>query len=227
MADMLLHPRWLSNVLFRYLATTGMPTYENFPEEHRRRITQGGTRSPLMRCDSLNWDDIAALREAWPGSLIVKGLLNPQDAAQAFRLGADAVVVSNHGGRNVDSAIATMEALPLVLDAVPAGSKVLVDSGVRRGGDIVKAIAMGAHGVLVGRVPLYGVAVAGREGATHALRLLQREMDITLAMIGRNAVADLTPDLLGPSASRAHGDPVAGEAGFRRLEPTGPALANL
>jgi isopentenyl diphosphate isomerase/L-lactate dehydrogenase-like FMN-dependent dehydrogenase len=196
MADMLLHPAWFSRVLLRYLTTSGMPTYENFPEEHKRKITQGSGRSPLMRCDSLSWPDVQKLRELWQGTFIVKGIMNAEDAVRAFQYGADAVVISNHGGRNLDSSMATIDVLPEVLDAVGSGRKVIVDSGIRRGSDIAKAIALGAHGVLVGRAPLYGAAVAGEAGASHALSILRRELEVTMAMTGRCGIADIDRSLV-------------------------------
>ncbi|MFG1421660.1 alpha-hydroxy acid oxidase [Roseixanthobacter liquoris] len=204
LGDMLMHPGWLTRVLFRYLATTGMPTYENFPEEHKRKITRGGTASPLMRSDSLSWPDIQALRDQWPGTFMVKGILRPDDAVRAFKCGADAVILSNHGGRNLDSAVAPIDILPEVRDAVGPRNRLIVDSGVRRGSDVVKALALGAHGVLIGRAPLYGAAVAGTDGVLHAIGLLRRELELTLGMVGCPTLADLDTDLLrmpgvGPS----------------------------
>jgi isopentenyl diphosphate isomerase/L-lactate dehydrogenase-like FMN-dependent dehydrogenase len=194
--DMLAHPAWLTQVLFRYVATTGMPRYENMPPGHQRRITRGGAPNPLMRSDSLTWEDVKKLRELWPGRLMIKGILRPDDARQAVAIGADAVIVSNHGGRNLDCAVAPIEALPSVVTAVGGRAAVLVDSGVRRGTDIIKALALGAQGVLAGRAPLYGAAVAGQAGAAHALALLQREMDIAMAMTGCPTVAAIGPDLV-------------------------------
>ena len=190
-ADMLLHPGWLATVLFRYLATTGMPTYENFPEEHRRKITKGGAASPLMRNDTMTWDDVRVLRDRWPGTFMVKGLQRPDDAVRAAQCGADAVVVSNHGGRNLDGSAAPIDLLPEIIAAVAGRTKVIVDSGIRRGSDIVKALALGAHGVLAGRAPLYGAAIAGEAGARLALDLLHRELELTLGMIGCPTVAGL------------------------------------
>lgn len=203
MADMLLHPGWLGGTLFRYLATTGMPTYENMPAEHRRKITKGGAASSLMRSDSLSWDDIRILRDRWPGTFIVKGVLQPEDADNAVRAGADAVVVSNHGGRNCDSACAPIDALADVVSVVAGRAKVIVDSGIRRGSDILKACALGAEAVMVGRAPLYGAAAAGQQGASRALEILQRELNITMAMTGCATIADAGPSLLIGHARKA------------------------
>jgi (S)-mandelate dehydrogenase len=194
--DLLGSPDWFLNTLCRYLATSGMPHYENFPPEFRRRITAQAAATPTMRSDSLSWEDVRALRKLWPGTFMVKGILRADDAERAIGCGADGVIVSNHGGRNLDSAVAPIDALPEVVDAVAGRAAVIVDSGVRRGSDIVKALALGAQAVLAGRAPLYGAAVAGEAGATHALHLLRRELDIAMAMCGTPTTADIGPDLL-------------------------------
>ena len=196
MADMLCHPSWLAGVLLRYLANGGMPTYENMPAAHRRKITQGGAASPLMRSDSLSWADIRALRDLWPGTFVVKGVLAPEDAVRAADCGADAVVVSNHGGRNLDSALPPLEALPDVVSAVAGRITVIVDSGVRRGSDVLKARSLGAEAVMVGRAPLYGAAAGGTLGVARALDILHRELNITMAMTGCATMDDAGPDLL-------------------------------
>ncbi|HEX6006498.1 MAG TPA: alpha-hydroxy acid oxidase, partial [Burkholderiales bacterium] len=115
--DVLMHPRWLAGVLARYVMTTGMPRYENYPSEIKRRITAQPMGRSQMRNDTLNWNDLRELRKMWPHTLIVKGILHPQDAILAADCGADAVAVSNHGGRNLDGAISPIEALPEVVDA--------------------------------------------------------------------------------------------------------------
>lgn len=196
MVDMLAHPGWLYGVLFKYLVTTGMPRYENFPDGQRGSITKGSAKSALMRCDSLTWDDISALRDLWPGTFIIKGILNPMDAVRAFACGADAVVVSNHGGRNIDSAMSTIDILPEVLRKVGPHKKVIVDSGIRRGSDILKALALGAHGVMVGRAPLYGVATSGQTGAELALSMLRNELENMMALCGCSSIADISSDLI-------------------------------
>lgn len=195
-ADMLAHPGWLTGVLLKYLTTTGMPRHENFPEQFQRRITDGSARSAMMRSDTLTWDDIDALRDLWPGTFMVKGIMNPVDAVRAFEHGADAVVISNHGGRNIDSSTSTIDILPEVLNAVGPDRRVILDSGIRRGSDMVKAMALGAHGVLLGRAPLYGAAAGGEAGAARALSILRTEMDNMMALCGRPSIADLTCDLV-------------------------------
>jgi isopentenyl diphosphate isomerase/L-lactate dehydrogenase-like FMN-dependent dehydrogenase len=194
--DVLAHPRWLLGVLMRYLLTTGMPCYENYPAEVKMKITARPMGRALKLNDSLTWDDVRVLRELWPRALMLKGILRPQDAVLAADCGADAVIVSNHGGRVVDGAVAPVEVLPEVVDAVGKRITVIVDSGFRRGSDVVKALALGAHAVFIGRATLYGTAVGGQAGAARAITILREEIDRTLALIGCNSVAELNPDCL-------------------------------
>ena len=194
--DVLLHPRWMLGVLARYLVTTGMPRYQNYPTDIRYRITAGPMGRSSMRNDSLNWDDLRALRKLWPHRLLVKGLLHPQDALMAADCGADGVIVSNHGGRNLDTVISPIEALPEVVDAVGKRVAVLVDSGFRRGTDVVKALAMGAHAVMIGRATLYGVAAGGEAGARRAISIFRGEIDRVIALLGCNSISDLSTEHL-------------------------------
>jgi isopentenyl diphosphate isomerase/L-lactate dehydrogenase-like FMN-dependent dehydrogenase len=194
--DVLRHPRWLFGVLSRYMLTTGMPRYENYPSELKARITARPMGRSQMKNDSLNWDDVRALRRMWPGKLMVKGILHPQDAKLAADCGADAVIVSNHGGRNLDSTMAPIEVLPEIVDAVGKRITVIVDSGFRRGSDIVKGLALGAQAVLIGRATLYGVAAGGEPGARRAIAILREEIDRVMALIGVRSVAELGPEFL-------------------------------
>jgi len=194
--DVLLHPRWLLGVLARYLVTTGMPRYQNYPTELRQKITARPMGRASLRNDSLNWDDLRALRKIWPHRLLVKGLLNPQDALMAADCGADGVIVSNHGGRNLDTVISPIEALPEVVDAVGKRVAVLVDSGFRRGTDVIKALAMGAQAVMIGRSTLYGVAAGGEEGARRAISIFRGEIDRVIALLGCNRIAELSTEYL-------------------------------
>lgn len=194
--DVLMHPRWLTGVLARYVMTTGMPRYENYPSEIKYRITAQPMGRSQMRNDSLNWNDLRELRKMWPHKLIVKGILHPEDAILAADCGADAVAVSNHGGRNLDGAISPIEALPQVVDAVGKRITVLVDSGFRRGSDVVKALALGAHAVQIGRATLYGVAAGGHAGATRALAIFREEISRVMALIGCTSVDKLGPEYL-------------------------------
>jgi isopentenyl diphosphate isomerase/L-lactate dehydrogenase-like FMN-dependent dehydrogenase len=194
--DVLLHPRWLLGVLARYLVTTGMPRYQNYPTDIKYRITAGPMGRSSMRNDSLNWDDLRALRKMWPHRLLVKGLLHPQDALMAADCGADGVIVSNHGGRNLDTVISPIEALPEVVDAVGKRVAVLVDSGFRRGTDVIKALALGAHAVQIGRATLYGVAAGGEAGARRAISIFRGEIDRVIALLGCNSISELSTEHL-------------------------------
>ncbi len=141
-ADMLSHPRWLLSVLSRYLATTGMPRYQNYPSVMKQKITALPMGRSMALNDSLTWDDLRELRKRWPHRLMAKGVLTVEDAKLAADCGADAVIVSNHGGRVVDGTRAPIDILPEVVDAVGRRIEVIVDSGFRRGSDIVKALAL-------------------------------------------------------------------------------------
>ena len=194
--DMLRHPRWLIGVMMRYLLTTGMPMYQNYPAAARAKLTAGPMGRSSLRTDSLNWSDLEALRKIWPHKLIVKGMLNAKDAAKAVEYGADGIDVSNHGGRNLDGIISPIEVLPEIVEAVGKRATVFVDSGFRRGSDVVKAIALGADAVMVGRSTLYGVAAGGFDGAARALEIYRDEISRVLALLGCNSIAELGPQFL-------------------------------
>jgi isopentenyl diphosphate isomerase/L-lactate dehydrogenase-like FMN-dependent dehydrogenase len=137
------------------------------------------------------WADIEWIRKRWTGPLLVKGLLTGEDARRAVDVGADAVVVSNHAGRQLDGAPATLRVLPEVVDTVGAEVEVLVDGGVQRGSDVVKALALGARAVLIGRAYLYGLAVGGEAGVARVLQLLRADLNRTMRLLGCPSVADL------------------------------------
>lgn len=197
MLDVAKHPGWFFNVFARYLLRAGIPKLENYPEQLRRSLTAGPDgKSRLPKNDSLTWDDFRELRKRWKGPLILKGVLHPDDAAMAHKCGADAVIVSNHGGRNLDASIPPMEVLPEIVDKVGSSLDVFVDSGFRRGADIAKALALGAKGVMVGRAPLWGVAAAGEPGAALALEILREELERVLGLLGCPSVAALSPALI-------------------------------
>ena len=194
--DVLMHPRWLLGVLSRYIATTGMPRYQNFPAHMQTRITALPMGRSSAMNDTLTWNDVRELRKLWPRKLIVKGIQHPHDAVLAADCGADAVVLSNHGGRVLDSTTAPILVLPQVVDAVAKRITVIVDSGFRRGSDVVKALALGADAVMLGRAPLHGTASAGEAGALRALQIFHDEIDRVMALIGCTRVADLNPDFV-------------------------------
>ena len=194
--DVLLHPRWLVGVMGRYALNGGIPSQANLPDRLRAKVTKGAPPGALFKQDDLDWDAIKALRDRWPGRFVLKGILHPEDAEQARTLGADGIVVSNHGGRALDSSIATIDALPDIVAAVGGRMTLFLDSGIRRGSDVVKALALGADAVLVGRAPLYGLAAAGEAGVMRALALLQAETSRTMAMLGARSIAEIDASLL-------------------------------
>jgi isopentenyl diphosphate isomerase/L-lactate dehydrogenase-like FMN-dependent dehydrogenase len=196
--DVLMHPRWLLTVLGRYVATTGMPRYENYPSEVKQRITAQPMGKARMVTDNATWEDMRVLREKWRRPLIVKGITRAEDARTAVDYGADGIIVSNHGGRVLDGVEAPIAVLPEIVAAVGHRTTVMVDSGFRRGSDVVKALALGAKAVLIGRPTLYGTAVGGEAGAAKALAIFRQEIDRVMALIGATAVSQLDQAFLRP-----------------------------
>ena len=193
--DVLSHPRWLAGVMGRYALAGGIPTQANLPDRLRARVTRGAMPGALFKQDDLDWDGLKALRDRWPGKLVLKGILHPGDAERALAAGADGVVVSNHGGRALDASIASLEALPAIVAAIGGKAGVLLDSGVRRGSDVARGVALGADGVLVGRAPLYGLSAFGEAGAARAIEILRSEFARTMAMLGARSIAELRASL--------------------------------
>lgn len=206
--DVLTHPRWMTSVLLRYVLTTGVPTYAHYPPEYRTKITRAVVWDNVKLARRLTWEDAAEVRRLWDGNLIIKGILARSDAMKAHALGADGVVVSCHGGRNLDSAPPTIEVLPEIADAVGSRLTVLADSGIRRGSDVVKYKAAGAEAVLVGRAPLYGAAAMGERGAEHVLNILREEIDHCLAFTGQSSFERIERSLirLGGGATASNDD---------------------
>jgi len=194
--DVLRHPRWLAGVMGRYALDGGVPTQANLPNRLRAKVTRGAPPGALFKQDDLDWNAIAILRDRWPGRLMLKGVLHPEDAERALSLGADGVVVSNHGGRALDSSMATLDALPAVVSAVGGKMTIMLDSGVRRGSDVVKAVALGADAVLAGRAALYGLGAAGEAGVSRTLELLKAETARTMAMLGTRDVSEIDSRVL-------------------------------
>lgn len=145
---------------------------------------------------TLGWNDVAWVRSRWPGKLIVKGILDPDDARAAVAAGADAVVVSNHGGRQLDGAPSSIAALPSIADAIGDACEVWLDSGVRSGQDVVKALALGAQATLIGKAFLYGLGALGERGVATALELIRKELDVSLALTGTRDVREVGPQVL-------------------------------
>lgn len=194
-ADILMHPRWLAGVLGRYMLSGGLPRQGNLPPALRTAVTKSAPMGAAFRSDNLTWDEVAALRRRWPGIFLLKGVMRPEDAQRAVELGADGVIVSNHGGRSLDGALPSFAALPRIVEAIGDRATVLVDGGITRGLDVVRAVAAGAKAALVGRAPLYGLAVGGEAGVTRALDLLAAEIRTSMALLGCAEVAEITRDL--------------------------------
>lgn len=215
--DGALHPAWTLGVMGRYVLTTGIPEFANFPEKVRTNLRGHGRRGGVKvpKNESQSWSHIETLRGMWKGPLVVKGLLDPRDARRAVECGADGIVVSNHGGRTLDGAVAPMQVLPDVVAEVGKDTTILVDSCITRGSDIVKALAMGAHGAMIGRAALWGVAVAGQEGAALALEIFRTEIDRIMAYVGCRTIAEIDSRVLyrggtplpSPGSPRSNGVP--------------------
>jgi isopentenyl diphosphate isomerase/L-lactate dehydrogenase-like FMN-dependent dehydrogenase len=194
--DAVRHPRWLWDLL------TGPPI--TFPNV----IGEGGGTGAVVLGKYVNeelcnpaqgLDDLRRLRDTWKGPLLVKGTLTVEDAEEAVACGVDGIIVSNHGGRQLDCAPASVTVLPEIVEAVRGRADVLLDSGVRRGSDVVKALALGAKACLIGRPYLYGLAVGGEVGARRVIEILRTEIDLCLALIGSNSVSALNESVLRPT----------------------------
>ena len=188
--DILMHPRWIATV------ATHRPRFVNVERELGPGRDANAFVGHGMFDPSFCWDDVRRFRDLWPRKLLLKGVLRADDAEHALTAGCDGIVLSNHGGRQLDGAVSGIDALPEVARTVGGRTTILVDGGVRRGSDIAKAVALGAEGVLLGRAPVYGLAAGGRAGVAHALAILADEFDRTLALTGCPDVASLTPDLV-------------------------------
>lgn len=191
--DFALHPRWTLDLLQR-----GIPAFENLRglELAAKSATEIASSVGRSYDSGFDWERLAQVRERWPRKLIVKGVTRGDDARRLAAMGCDAIVVSNHGGRQLDGGVATLDALPEVLDGAGAALPVLLDGGIRRGTDIAKALALGARGVLLGRATLFGVVAGGGPGAVKALDLLRDEFLRTLQLCGVLSPGELDKDLL-------------------------------
>jgi (S)-mandelate dehydrogenase len=191
--DGALHPRWSLAFLL-----SGMPQLANFVSADASDVDVQAALMHRQMDASFSLDDFAWLRKLWPRRLLVKGITRPDDAARCISAGADGVILSNHGGRQLDSCVSPLDILAETRARISA--PILVDSGFRRGSDIVKALALGANAVLLGRSTLYGLAAAGEAGVDHVLELLKDEVDRTLAQIGCPAIDQLSPDFVRTDA---------------------------
>ena len=199
--DGLTHPRWLLGTAFKTIANHGIPHFENSSAKRGAPIIASNVMREFGARDHLSWDHVDQIRQRWKGRLVVKGILAPEDAIAARDHGADGIIVSNHGGRQLDGALAPLRALPAVVQALGADYPVMIDGGFRRGSDVLMALALGAKLVFVGRPFNYAGAVGGQAGITHAIGILATEMARNMALLGV-----LSPSELGPQhlRRRAH-----------------------
>jgi (S)-mandelate dehydrogenase len=195
--DVMRHPRWVFNVI----VPKGIPRFDNvvdFLPPEARSARAGVAFLPRLLVPDLTWDDVKWMRREWPRKFILKGVLNVADALRAADLGCDGIILTNHGGRQLDGCVSPMEVLPGIAKAVGDRLVIIVDSGFRRGTDIVKAISLGARAVMVGAATLYGLAAGGEEGVLHALRILTGEVDRVLGQLGCTSLAALGSHVLVP-----------------------------
>ncbi len=195
--NILAHPRWLAS----FLLDGGIPKMGNvvIPGKGPMDLVAVG---PALSHAGASWEDLRWIREMWPGPIVAKGVLTGDDARRAVDEGAAAVVVSNHGGRQLDCVSASLDALPEVVDAVGGQVEVLMDGGVRRGADIAKALCLGARAVLIGRAYAYGLAAAGEAGVARAIKILKYDLDLTLTLLGCPSIDQLDASYLGAPRRR-------------------------
>lgn len=193
--DSVLHSRWFLSRMVRH----GMPRFSNVVEFMPRSQRGFFASADWIRSQmdvAMTWDTVARIRDRWPRKLIVKGLLSVEDVVRAAAIGADAAAISNHGGRQLDWAAAPLDLLPAARRAIGDKLALIVDGGIRRGSDVIKAVALGADAVFAGRAVLYGVAAAGRAGAKRALDIIHEELDRDLGLLGVRSIAELDANLL-------------------------------
>jgi isopentenyl diphosphate isomerase/L-lactate dehydrogenase-like FMN-dependent dehydrogenase len=184
--QMLARPRWLSS----FLRDGGTPKLENIVQPDKTPLPLMDVTAALASA-AVAWSDLQWIRKAWPGPILLKGVLTGDDARRAVDEGLAGIIVSNHGGRQLDTVSATLRALPEIVSAVGGQTEVLMDGGIRRGSDIVKALCLGARAVLIGRGYAYGLAAAGHAGVARALTILRNDVERTLRLLGCASVADL------------------------------------
>jgi L-lactate dehydrogenase (cytochrome) len=186
-------PSWSLPMLFTRNRTFGN-VVGHVPGVERLRTLGAWSNEQLD--PSLSWDDVKWVRDQWRGRFILKGIMDAEDAERACSIGADALVVSNHGGRQLDGAPSTIEVLPSVVAATKARTEIWMDGGIRSGQDVVRALALGARGVMIGRAFLYGLGAGGEAGVSRALEIIQRELDLTMAFCGVTDVRDIDQRIL-------------------------------
>lgn len=193
--DVAMHPRWAAGVMLKALMTGGVPSYAHYPEAFRSKLGREALSDEVSLARDVTWKDIALLRRHWRGKLVLKGILRVDDARGAVEHGCDAIVVSNHGARNLDCAVGPTQVLPGIAEAVRERIEILADSGVRRGADIARFLALGASGVMIGRAPLFGLAIGGSEGASRVIEVLSSELRTTMGFLGTPELSQLRETL--------------------------------
>jgi L-lactate dehydrogenase (cytochrome) len=194
--DILRRPAWTTRVLMGKRKTFG-----NIEAYLKKKQESGGVWAAGAWANenfdrSLSWRDIEWLRSRWPHKLVLKGILDPADARIAADIGADGIVVSNHGGRQLDGAVSTIEALPKIANVVAGRTEVLFDGGIRSGQDVLKALALGANGCMIGRAYLYGLGAMGEAGVRKALDIIASELKVSMSLTGVRSIKDVTPEIL-------------------------------
>ncbi|RUM05817.1 alpha-hydroxy acid oxidase [Rhizobium chutanense] len=195
------HPRWTTGTFLRTIARHGIPHFENSYATRGAPIISSNVTRDFGRRDHLNWEHLERIRKRWSGKLVVKGIMHPDDAARAADSGADGVIVSNHGGRQLDGTASPLQVLPEIAARVGDSIAVMVDGGFRRGTDIMKALALGACFVFVGRPFLYAAAVAGLPGVLKAADILKRELHSNMALLGVTKVSEISADYMTRAGS--------------------------
>jgi L-lactate dehydrogenase (cytochrome) len=193
--DGISHPRWLFGTGLRTLLRHGMPYFENSYVERGAPLLSRNAERDFSKRDHLNWQHLEAIRRQWKGKLVVKGIMTPEDTRIAAASGVEGIIVSNHGGRQLDGTVSPLRVLPSIA-AVAGGMAVMMDGGIRRGTDVLKALASGAAFVWVGRPFNYAASVAGEAGVLHAAEILRGEVHRNMALLGVNTFAELGPDRL-------------------------------
>ena len=193
--DTVSHPHWLLGIWARTLMNYGMPHFENMDAMRGPPVLAKNLMRNIGKRDQLAWKHVELIRKRWKGKLVVKGLIAPADARIARESGVDGVLVSNHGGRQLDHTVSSLRTLPEIA-AEASGMTVMVDGGIRRGTDVLKALALGAHFVFVGRPLLYAAVIAGEAGVQRALTLLKDEIDRDMALLGIRSIGEITADLV-------------------------------
>lgn len=189
--DGIKHPRWLWGTAIKTMMQHGIPHFENSHATRGAPIIASHVMRDFGARDHLNWQHVQQIRDKWKGRLIIKGILSPEDASLAKQYGADGIIVSNHGGRQLDGAIAPLRALPSIVEALGPDYPVMIDGGFRRGSDVLMALAMGAKFVFIGRPFNYAGTVGGKAGITHAIGILATEMARNMALLGINTPAEI------------------------------------